>query len=154
VERLADVLGEVAVDAGLACAAAFQGRLTCVDAATGALRWTREWSAGSGIALDARNAYGADERSHVAAFARAAGASVWRNEQLANRKLTTPLPLLSSVAVGDFEGYLHLLGLADGGFVGRVRVDNSAITATPQPWADGLIVQTQGGTLARVVVTR
>lgn len=154
VERLTDVLGEIAVGEGQACAAAFQGRMTCVDAATGALRWTREWSAGGGVALDSANAYGVDERSHVAAFARSGGASVWRNEQLANRKLTTPRPLPSSVAVGDFDGFLHLLALTDGGFVARVRLDSSAITASPQSWADGLIVQTQGGTLARVVVAR
>ena len=50
VERLADVLGPIAVADGLACAASFQGRVSCADAASGSLRWARDMSAGGGVA--------------------------------------------------------------------------------------------------------
>jgi outer membrane protein assembly factor BamB len=157
VERLADVVGPVGVATGAsreACAAAFQGRITCVDIGNGALRWPREWPAGSGVALDERRVFAVDARSHVGAFAIDNGASVWRNERLANRRLTTPLALPAAVVVGDYRGFLHFLAPADGEFVARIRVDSSPITATPQPWADGLIALTQDGTLARIVVER
>ena len=45
VERLADVMGQPLVAAGDVCAASYQGRLACFEAANGALRWARELSA-------------------------------------------------------------------------------------------------------------
>ena len=41
------------------------------------------------------------------------------------------------IAVGDFEGYLHLLSQVDGRFVGRIRVDRGGLR----------IIQGQGGIL-------
>lgn len=154
VERLADVIGALAVDARDVCAAAFQGRITCVDAGNGNLRWSRDLAAGAGVALDARQAYAVDAGGTVAAFAREGGASVWRNTQLANRRPSSPLALPSAVVVGDFAGFVHFLQPADGSFAARVTLDGSAIAATPRPWADGVVVLTQDGTLALLTVER
>jgi outer membrane protein assembly factor BamB len=146
VERLNDVVGPVAVSGAEACAASFQGRLICVEASNGVLRWTRNLSARGGVSIADGFAYVVDAASGVQAFTME-GASVWRNENLAHRALTTPLGLRDAVAVGDFEGYVHFLG-RDGKFVARSRVDSSAIVARPQRWADGVVVLSQGGTLA------
>lgn len=154
VERLADVVGAVAVAGRDLCAASFQGRIVCADAVTGSLRWARELSAGAGVAIGESQVYAVDARASVLAFARDNGASVWKNDQLANRALTTPVEFGRTVAVGDFAGYVHLLSVADGAFVGRTRVDSSAIAVRPQRWADGLIVQTQDGTVALLVAAR
>ncbi len=154
VERLADVVGAVAVAGRDLCAASFQGRIVCADAVTGNLRWARELSAGAGAGIGESQVYAVDERSSVLAFTRDAGASVWKNDKLANRALTTPVEFRRAVAVGDLGGYVHLLATADGSFVGRARVDSSAIVARPQRWADGLVVQTQDGTVALLAVDR
>lgn len=156
VERLADVIGPVAVagNGREVCAAAYQGRITCVDASGGALLWTRDWPAGGGVALGEGAIASVDVRSAVGAFARDNGASLWRSERLLNRGLTSPAMLRSAVAFGDYEGYVHFLAPADGDLLARVRLDGHRITATPRVWADGLIVQSEGGTLARVTVER
>jgi len=154
VERLADVVGAVAVAGRDLCAASFQGRIVCADAVTGNLRWARELSAGAGVGIGDSLVYAVDERSSVLAFTRDAGASVWKNDRLANRALTTPVEFRRAVAVGDFGGYVHLLAAADGALVGRVRIDSSAIVARPQQWADALVVQTQDGTVALLAATR
>lgn len=148
VERLADVVGAVAVAARDVCAASFQGRIVCADAVNGNLRWARELSAGAGVAIGESQVYAVDVRASVLAFTRDAGASVWKNDQLAHRELTTPAEFRRAVAVGDLAGYVHLLSVADGALVGRLRVDSSAIVARPQRWADALVVQTQDGTVA------
>lgn len=148
VERLADVVGAVAVAARDLCAASFQGRIVCADAVNGNLSWARELSAGAGVGIGESHVYAVDARANVLAFTRDAGASVWKNDRLANRALTTPAEFGRAVAVGDLGGYVHLLAVADGAFAGRVRVDSSAIVARPQRWADGLVVQTQDGTVA------
>jgi outer membrane protein assembly factor BamB len=154
VERLADVLGPLVVDAGQVCAASFQGRVTCADAGSGTLRWTRDLSAGAGVARDARGVYAVDAGSQLHAFAADNGASLWRNERLANRALTTPLALAGVVAVGDLAGYVHFLTAAEGSFAARVQVDSSAITARPLAWGDGAVVLTSDGTLALLTPRR
>jgi outer membrane protein assembly factor BamB len=147
VERLADVLGPVVVAAGQACAASFQGRVMCADAGSGSLRWARALSAGGGVARDSRAVYAVDATSQLHALANDGGASLWRNDRLTHRQLTTPLALSASVVVGDLEGYLHFLSLAEGSLLARVRVDSSPIVARPMAWNDSAVVLTTDGTL-------
>ena len=147
VERLADVLGPLAVAGGQVCAASFQGRVMCADAGTGSLRWARELSAGGGVARDSRAVYAVDAASQVQAFAADSGASLWRNDKLTHRQLTTPLALPGAVVVGDLDGYVHFLSPAEGALLARVRADSSAIVARPMAWNDGAVVLTTGGTL-------
>ena len=154
VERLADVLGPVVVADAAACAASFQGRVMCADAGTGSLRWARDLSAGGGVGRNSRVVYAVDATSQVQAFAAEGGASVWRNERLTYRELTTPLALPDAVAVGDLEGYVHFLSLAEGGLLARVRVDSSPIVARPMAWNDGAVVLTTDGTLALLAPQR
>jgi len=153
VERLADVIGPVATGGRDACAAAFQGRLVCVDSSNGNLRWARELAAGAGVALDDRQLYGVDAKGAVVAHARDSGASVWRSEALANRAPSTPLALPGAVLVGDYRGYVHFMRPSSGEFIARVEL-GGAITAAPRAWGNGAIVQTQDGSLAFLSVER
>lgn len=154
VERLADVVGPILVNGRDVCAASFQGRLACGDASNGTLRWAREFSAASGPAVTERLVYAVDAKSHVYAYGREGGANQWRNDALQNRGLTTPLALDQAIVVGDRAGYLHFLAPDNGDFVARVEVDDGAIVARPQKWADGILVQTQGGTVALLTLGR
>jgi outer membrane protein assembly factor BamB len=152
VERLNDVVGPVAVAVGEACAASYQGRVACVDLVSGTLRWSRNLSARGGVSMTSDAVYTVDTGSNVVAFSYD-GASLWRNDRLANRGVTTPLALRDGAVVGDFEGYVHFLG-KDGAFVARQRIDSSAIVARPQRWADGVVVLSQDGTLALLTPQR
>ena len=153
VERLADIVGPVVVSGRDACAAAFQGRLTCVEHANGNLRWSRELSAGGGPAFDATRAFAVDSNGAVIALSRDAGSSLWRNDKLANRQLSSPAVAGGAVLVGDFKGFVHALRADSGEFAARLSLDG-AVVAPLRSWADGVIVQTQGGTLAFVTVER
>lgn len=153
VERLADVVGPLGGRSAEICAAAFQGRIVCVDAGNGNLRWARDLAAGGGVALDDTRAYAVDAAGTVLAYTRDAGASVWRNDKLAHRGLSTPQALPAAVLVGDANGYLHFLKPDSGEFVARVSLDG-AITAQPQPWGNGAIVQTQEGVLTFLAIER
>ena len=138
-----------------ACAAAFQGRVACADLRNGSLRWTRELGAGSGIARDRSGIYVVDLTSQVHGLAANGGASLWRNDRLTHRALTTPAALPAAVAVGDLAGFVHFLTPAEGRIVARVQVDSSAIVARPLPVDDrSLLVQTSDGTLALLALGR
>jgi outer membrane protein assembly factor BamB len=151
VERLSDVMGAPLTSFGDVCAASFQGRIACINAANGNLRWARELSAGNGPGGDSERVYGVDSKSNVLAFSRESGSSVWRQDKLLNRDLTTPLALRRAILVGDYAGYLHFLSPQDGGFLARVSL-GSEILAAPVAFAGGAIVQTSSGTLALVAL--
>jgi outer membrane protein assembly factor BamB len=154
VERLADVVGPVAVNGRDVCAASFQGRVACGDATNGTLRWARDLSAAAGPAAGAKLIFAVDAKSDVYAFGREGGASQWRNDKMQNRALTTPLALERAVVVGDLKGYVHFLEPENGEVRARIEIGDGAIVARPQQWADGVIVQSQGGTLALLMLGR
>lgn len=147
VERLADVMGQPLYAAGDVCAASYQGRLACFEAANGALRWARDLSAMTGPGGDDQRLFVVDAKSHLHAYSRTAGASAWLQQKLERRELSTPLALRRAVVTGDLQGYVHFLSPDDGAFIGRVEL-GSAITATPRAFGGGAVVQTQAGVVA------
>lgn len=146
-ERIADISGMPAVAGRDVCAVAYQGRVGCLDAPSGAGRWAKDFSSDVGISIDDRHVYAVNERGIVHAFTRDTGASVWRNDKLANRGLSAPIVFAKGVAVGDAEGYLHFLSREDGSFVARTETDGSRIAAAPVAVGGGVVVQTQSGSL-------
>lgn len=147
-ERIADLSGMPFVAGRDVCAVAYQGRVACFDAASGAPRWGKELSSDVGVGGDDRHIYAADERGAVIAFARDTGAGVWRNNKLANRRLSTPVPVGRAVAVGDLEGYVHFLSREDGAIIGRTGTDGSPVIASvPLVTEASVIFQTQAGTV-------
>jgi outer membrane protein assembly factor BamB len=146
-ERVTDVVGDPAVIGREVCAAAFQGRLACFDAQSGKPLWARELSSVNGVSVDSRYAYLSDERGAVHALDRSNGRSLWKQDRLDHRQLSRPLALGALVAVGDLEGYVHLLSRDSGAFVARRSTDGSPIRAAPVALPNGFLVQTQAGGL-------
>ncbi|HEX5638175.1 MAG TPA: outer membrane protein assembly factor BamB [Burkholderiaceae bacterium] len=149
VERLADVMGQPLVMAGDVCAASYQGRLACFEAANGALRWARDLSAMTGPGGDDQRLFVVDAKSHLHAYSRTAGASAWLQKKLEKRELSAPLALRRAVVTGDLLGYVHFLSPEDGAFIGRVEL-GSAISAPPRAFGGGAVVQTQDGVVALI----
>jgi outer membrane protein assembly factor BamB len=146
-ERVTDVIGEPATQGREVCAAAYRGRVACFDAVTGRQLWARELASLSGVTLDARYAFVADERGAVHALDRSNGQSVWKQDRLAHRQLSAPLAGGEAVAVGDFEGYVHFLARDSGAFIARHETNGGAVRAAPVPLRSGLLVQTEEGGL-------
>ncbi len=145
-ERVADVMGNPAVDTQQVCAVAYQGRVACFDRRSGGPMWARDTSSNSGLAMDERSVYVTDDKDAVTAYDKTSGRAVWRQDKLARRQVTAPLALGNWVAVADGEGYVHVLSADDGGFVARTRVD-SAVRSAPIDIGPGFAVQTTKGTV-------
>ena len=143
-------VGDPVVQGKEVCAATYQGRVGCYETATGKQVWARDISSLTGVSLDARYAFVADESGTLQAFDRTNGRSVWKQDKLANRQLSLPQPFGEVVAVGDFEGYVHLLARETGAFVGRYATGSGPVRAAPQPIPGGLLVETQSGALYAV----
>ena len=146
-ERIADTSGIPAILGRLVCAASFQGRVACYDVVSGGMIWAKELSSGVGVSIDSDLVYAASDAGAVHAFSNLEGHSVWRNDQLGHRGLTTPVSFLRSVVVGDVQGYVHFLSQSDGSFVARAVTDGTPIKASPIVVHDKVILQTTGGRL-------
>ena len=151
-ERVTDVIGDPVVEGREVCAAAYRSRIACYDAATGRQLWSRELASLSGVSLDARYAFVADDRGAVHAFDRSNGQSVWKQDKLAHRRLSTPLAGGEAIAVGDFEGYVHFLARDTGAFVARRETGGGAVRAAPLRLGAGLLVQTEDGSLVALAL--
>lgn len=146
-ERVADVTSSPVVSGREVCAAAYQGRVACFDLASGNHLWSRDMSSVSGLDIDARHVYVTDEKGAVHAVDRSNGASLWKQDKLFMRQVSRPIALGSHVAVGDYQGVVHLLGRDDGSFAARFNTDGGAIAAEPQRLERGFLVQTRNGGL-------
>ncbi|MEN3293641.1 MAG: outer membrane protein assembly factor BamB [Burkholderiales bacterium] len=150
-ERIADISGAPVVAGRDVCAVAYQGRVACFDAATGAPHWAKELSSDVGLGVDERFIFAADEKGAVNAFTRESGTGVWRNTNLANRRLSTPVSFGRAVAVGDGQGYIHFLSREDGALLARVGTDGSPILAgSPIVTGSNAVFQTQAGTVVAI----
>ncbi|MBN8771638.1 MAG: PQQ-binding-like beta-propeller repeat protein, partial [Thiobacillus sp.] len=143
-ERVADVMGNPAVDERQVCAVAYQGRVACFDRRNGELLWARDTSSNTGLAMDERNVYVTDDKDAVTAYDKTSGRAGWRQDKLARRAVTAPLALGAWVVVADGEGYVHVLSSEDGSFVARAKVD-SGVHSAPVDIGPGFAVETTKG---------
>lgn len=146
-ERTTDVTSAPVVSRGVVCAVAFQGKVACFAAGAGSLIWSRDISSYVGLAMDADRVYVTDEVGNIQAFDRDGGRNLWKFTDLYGRRVSAPTVWNGQVAVGDYEGYIHLLAPADGHIVARQSTDKSRILVTPRVVGERLLVQTEGGGL-------
>ena len=151
-ERVTDIGGTPVLFEQDVCAVSYQGRVGCFDASTGTARWTKELSSDVGVSVDQRFVFAVDDKGAVSAFNRETGASAWKNDKLSFRRLSTPVSYGRTVAVGDYQGYIHFLSREDGAFLARAATDGSPIISVPMVAGSNLIFQTQSGTVTAIAV--
>ena len=144
-ERIIDTSGMPVAIGREVCAVSYQGRAMCFDSNTGTVAWAKDLSSSVGLGADERFVFAADTAGAVQALTRDGGASVWKNTQLAYRRLSAPVSIGRAVAVGDYQGYIHFLGREDGALLARIATDGSEVLAAPVLANGSLIVQTRAG---------
>ena len=157
IQRLVDIDGDTELYGRVLYAASFQGRVAAIDVERGQFLWARDFSTHTGVLLDEKALYSSDEHGHIWALDRLNGATIWKQEKLAHRKLTRPTIIGDYLAVGDFEGFVHLLSRYDGHFIARFQLGQyddlgwelaTGIIVPPIVFKeDRLVVTTRGGIL-------
>ncbi len=155
IQRLIDIDGDAELYGRVLYAASFQGRIAAIDVERGQFLWARDFSTHTGVILDEKVLYSSDDKGNVWALDRLNGATIWKQEKLAYRKLTRPTIIGDYLAVGDFEGYVHLLSRYDGHFIARYQLGQfdhlgwelgTGIIVPPiVKGKDRLVVVTRGG---------
>lgn len=146
-ERMVDADCQPVIEAGAVFAAAYQGRISAVDLATGTAGWARELSCDSALAVDTFNVYGTDTDDTVSAFDLSSGVVHWQQDALKGRYLTAPAVVGRYIAVGDVEGYVHWLDGEDGRLVGRHRPGRDAFLLAPHVRDGAAYFLSEGGRL-------
>ncbi len=138
-ERMVDVDAEPVVVDDVVYVASFQGGVAALTLADGQIQWTRDVSSYDEIAVGGDRVYLTDEESNVWALNRETGASLWKQDGLANRFVTGPLFFDGHIVVGDFAGFVHWLDAANGEFEYREQIEEMRIIA-PAINAGGVVL--------------
>ena len=144
-DRVADITSVPVISGKRICAVAFQGRVACFDLGNGNLVWARDMSSAVGLTIDSRYLYVTDDKGAVHALDMASGASLWKQDKLFMRRVTSPVPRRGLIAVADVQGVVHFLNRDDGSFVSRLATDGSPVVAPMQVLGSSLLVQTSNG---------
>ena len=155
IQRLVDIVGDAELYGRILYAASYQGRVAAIDVERGQFLWARDFSTHTGVTLDSKTLYSSDDNGSIWAMDRLNGATLWKQDKLAHLQLTKPTIVGDYIAVGDFDGYVHLLSRYDGHIVARYQLgqyDNvgweleTGIINEPVAYDDNhLVVVTRGG---------
>lgn len=146
VQRLIDVDGDPLVVDNYLYSVSYQGQLTAVDLSSQRVVWTQNSSSLRGVAVANGLVYVATEEGKVQAYNQATGEPAWKQEALAYRGLSNPVVFGRYVAVGDEDGYIHLLDPNNGNVLGRVK--SSGEVRSMRVINDRLFVTTRTGHLS------
>ncbi len=147
-ERLVDLVASASRVNNSVCVRAFQAQVGCVDAARGALLWTRPAVGAQGVDGDNGTLVGTEGNGVVRAWSRTTGERLWDTERLKYRELTTPLWTSKGIVVGDDAGWLYILSGKDGRLLNKIKTGADGFASPPTALADGgFVVLTRNGLL-------
>ena len=151
-DRLVDVDGRMILLQNRLFVVSYQGQMLSIDILEGQIVWAREASSFVGLGAGFGNIYAVLDDDRLIAVDEANSREIWSTESLRYRRLTTPATIGNHVAVGDLEGYVHLLAQSDGRFTGRAKVDGAGIVGQLVAVGDRLYVQGKSGKLTALQV--
>jgi outer membrane protein assembly factor BamB len=151
-DRLVDVSASIQVVATEAYVVGYHGRVVGIDISTGVVLWQQDMSSFAGLSADFTTVYVTTDVDSVIALDRRAGAQVWRQDGLRLRDVTAPARFGNTIAVGDYEGYLHFLDTGDGHFVAREHATKGRIVGGPVIVGENVVVQGEDGSIAAYTV--
>jgi outer membrane protein assembly factor BamB len=152
IERLVDVDGRFVLSNGVIYVASFQGRLAAIQAVSGDLLWSREFSSYQPIAIDDDALYLSADDSHLWAIDRRTGSAFWKQDVLHARKITAPAIIGDNLVVADLDGYLHWFSKSEGTLLSRIRTSYTRNYVQPITWQDSVLTLDKLGLLASVSI--
>lgn len=120
VERMSDVDGTPLVVGRHLYVTSFSGQLAAFDMSTGRPMFVGEISSTKSPTVLGEVLVATGVNGDVKAFNRLTGETLWLNENLKHRKLTNPVTVGNHVAVGDYDGVIHLFDV-NGNIVSRAE---------------------------------
>jgi outer membrane protein assembly factor BamB len=147
-ERLVDIDSAARVSGNDVYTVGFQGRVAMLAFDTGQVWWAHDASSYRGLGLDDDAMYVSSSDGEVVALRRKTGAEIWRQNVLLHRGLSAPAVGDSTVAVADFQGYVHWLDKATGTLAARASSGKVRVTNAPVAVGDMVLVINDEGRIS------
>lgn len=151
-ERMVDIDGKLLVSGSTLYVVTYQGQMAALELTTGRILWQRIASSYTGVGQNSGTAFLSLADGTVQAIDERNSSELWANTQLARRQLSGPATYYNYVAVGDFEGYLHLMSQLDGHFVARRKIDGDGVRVQPLVVDNIMYVYGNGGKLVALTI--
>jgi len=151
-DRVVDIDGGLLLSGSTLYVVTYQGRVAGLDVESGRVLWQREASSSVGVAQGFGSVYVSQANGTIEGIDERSSSALWSNDALARRQLSAPEVFSSYVAVGDLEGYLHLVSQVDGRFVARERIDSDGLRARPLVVGGWLYAFGNGGKLVALTI--
>ena len=126
-ERMVDLDANMIQVDDILYVSSYQGRTVALNLYSSEILWSRQYATHAGFAVDNGAVYLSDESSHLWAFDRHTGNSLWKQEALEGRELGAPVVVDDYIAVADYQGYIHWLDRESGKLVSRTKTVKTGI---------------------------
>ena len=146
VERMSDVDGMPIVDKNQLFAISYSGQLLGIDLASRQVLFVNELASLKSLAVNNQQVIATSLDGKVVAYNRSNGEVLWESEELAYRHLTNPVMIGNYIAIGDFDGVVHLFDPASGKIVSRVQTKGALSSLQVQ--GSRLLTQSTSGQVA------
>lgn len=153
IDRLVDLNAQPVIRGDTLYVSGYQGGVAAISIKDGEVQWRQEkLFTFSGLTGNRRSLFLSDGASDVWRLDLRNGNDLWKQNELHQRRLTTPMPVKDQLVVGDFEGYVHVLSQEDGSLLARLEIDDTPIEAAPVVYNDVVYVYSSGGKLAALIL--
>ncbi|MCH1783758.1 outer membrane protein assembly factor BamB [Psychrobacter glaciei] len=146
VERMSDVDGKPVVSNNQLFAISYSGQLLGIDLASRQVMFINDLASLKALTVNNQQVIATSLDGKVVAYDRTSGEMLWESEELAYRHLTNPVMIGNYIAVGDYDGVVHLFNPANGKIVSRVET-KGALTNL-QAEGSRLLTQSTSGQVA------
>ena len=126
-ERVVDIDGKSVVSNDLLVSASYQGNITAINLKQGQISWQEKISSVHDLVSVRSRVIAIDEKDSIKGFGLSTGAILWQQDGLKLRGVSSPAALGGNFAIGDSEGYVHILDSKNGSFIGRKKVSKRPI---------------------------
>jgi len=138
-ERMADVDAAPVLEDTTLYASSYKRQTIALDAPSGRPIWAHDSGGAGRVGVSTDRIVVSGTSGTVWGLDKAGGSGLWEQDDLARREVSGVAIQGDYAVVGDLEGYLHWLKLADGAFAARVRMGKDPVRAAPVV-ADGILV--------------
>jgi len=127
IERANDITSHPVIDGSVIYGVTTNGDISSLDRRNGKTIWTRPISSFYGMAFDGLNLFVTHDTGSIYSIDKDDGEIKWRQADLKFRKIRAGIIAHDFIVFGDYDGYVHFVGIDDGKILGRIKLQDSQI---------------------------
>lgn len=153
IDRMVDINGKMERLGQTVYVVTYHGKVAAVDLNELRVLWMQDQSSYDGLAVNSQVVVVSDEHDIITAFDRLTGEVRWKQDKLQGRYVTPPAIYENYVVMGDDKGFVNVLDISTGEWIGKQRIMKSSLRNVPLVDHRGVIFQCQPGRLVKVSIT-